>query len=155
MKNRVLKGRKNGANGNDLAGEECVKRHPKNQNELLALFGGPADLERDISHTNCTYIYHLLKTPDPATRVAQSIFRRKLKPIKNCKTENGNETEPNIHDGRAIAGSIHLSFIIYHNAVLGPNRVLIRQNSCPTLSAIAKFTIDQRGYTKSRKKVEV
>lgn len=57
----------------------------------------------------------------------------------------------NFHDGRAIAGSIHLSFIIYHNAVLGPNRVLIRQNSCPpTLSAIAKFTIDQRGYTKSR-----
>lgn len=59
VKNRVLKGRMKWS-------EECLKRHPKNQNELLALFGGPADLrEGYITHTHTLYIYHLLKTPDP------------------------------------------------------------------------------------------
>lgn len=76
MKNRVLKGRKNGANGNDLAGEECVKRHPKNQNELLALFGGPADLERDISHTHTVHISPA-KDPRPSDTSCSINFQAK------------------------------------------------------------------------------
>lgn len=71
--------------------EECLKRHPKNQNELLALFGGPADLrEGYITHTH-THTVHISPAKDPRPERHELLNQFSG---ENLSPENENETEP-------------------------------------------------------------